>query len=156
MLPDGAEYTALREENWPKMAWNHPTCIATQVDAEQAASLVKVVVDSHVRFAIRTRGHFQIPGDSNIDTGVLISLKQINHVYFDAKASLVSMGPGARCNNVCGELDKCNWTMVGGRIMDVGVGAWCSNVGCRTCIATDFKALMYRSTRSGAAQNFST
>ncbi|TGJ86596.1 hypothetical protein E0Z10_g2195 [Xylaria hypoxylon] len=122
VLPSTADYHELREENWSHTAWRHPSCIAKPTVAAEVASLVSVLVDNHVPFAIRSGGHSPNPFDSNIDAGVLISLRNFNKVSYDAKTGLVSLGPGARWDAVYTELDKYNRSMVGGRVMDVGVG----------------------------------
>ncbi|KAI1735291.1 putative FAD-binding oxidoreductase [Xylaria scruposa] len=122
LLPSGAEYAKLREENWSQTAWRHPSCIATPSTAAEVASLVTALVDSHVPFAIRSGGHSPNPSDSSIDGGVLISLGSFDKVSYDAETELVSLGPGARWNAVYTELDKYNRTTVGGRVLDVGVG----------------------------------
>lgn len=121
-LPSDAEYARLREENWSQTAWRNPSCIASPTVAAEVAEVVSVLVDSQIPFAIRSGGHSPMPSDANIDTGVLISLGNLNKVSYDAGAGLASLGPGARWDAVYTELDKYNVTVVGGRVMDVGVG----------------------------------
>ncbi|CAJ2500295.1 Uu.00g031480.m01.CDS01 [Anthostomella pinea] len=122
VLPSNPEYTELREDNWSQTAWRRPSCIASLNATAEIASLVSVLADNQIAFAIRYRGHSPNPHDSNIDTGVLIALANFDEVSSDAGTGLVSMGPGARWEAVYGELDKYNRSMVGGRVMDVGVG----------------------------------
>ncbi|KAI0105085.1 putative FAD-binding oxidoreductase [Nemania sp. FL0031] len=121
-LPDTANYTELREENWSQTSWRYPSCIARPTTTAQVASLVTVIVKNNVPFAIRSGGHSPNPFDANIDAGVLISLCNFNKVSYNAKTELVSIGPGVRWDAVYTELDKYNRTMVGGRVLDVGVG----------------------------------
>ncbi|KAK4107070.1 FAD-binding domain-containing protein [Canariomyces notabilis] len=76
-----------------------------------------------VPFAIRSGGHSPNRGDASIDdAGVLLSLHRLNHITYDAGTKLASTGPGARWDEVYTELDKYNVTVVGGRVMSVGVG----------------------------------
>ncbi|KAI0003483.1 putative FAD-binding oxidoreductase [Xylariaceae sp. FL0662B] len=75
-----------------------------------------------IPFAIRSGGHSPNPFDSDIDTGVLISLDKFDEISYDAGTGLVSLGPGARWHAVYKELDKYNRTTVGGRVVDVGIG----------------------------------
>lgn len=63
-----------------------------------------------------------MPFDASIDFGVCISLENLYKVSYDADTELASLGSGARWGAVYTELDKYNVTVVGGRIMDVGVG----------------------------------
>lgn len=122
VLPSAADYDDLREDNWSQTAWRRPSCIATPTVVGEIAEFVGVLVANHVPFAIRSGGHSPNPSDSNIDSGVLISMSKFDKVSYDAKTRLVSIGPGARWDAVYTELDKYNRSMVGGRVMDVGVG----------------------------------
>ncbi|KAI3332048.1 FAD-binding domain-containing protein [Xylariaceae sp. AK1471] len=122
VLPSTPEYTELREENWSHTAWRYPSCIARPTVTTEIALLVKNLVDNRVPFAIRSGGHSPNPFDSNIDTGVLISLDNFDEVSYHAGTGLVTLGPGARWEAVYTELDKYNRTMVGGRVLNVGVG----------------------------------
>ncbi|KAI1762958.1 hypothetical protein GGR53DRAFT_499501 [Hypoxylon sp. FL1150] len=63
-----------------------------------------------------------MPFDASIDSGVLISLENLNQVSYDAGTELASLGSRARWGVVYTDLDKYNVTVVGGRVMDVGVG----------------------------------
>lgn len=98
-----------------------PTCVKRIVAAE-VAEIVVVLVDDDVLFAIRSGGHSPMPFDASIDFGVCISLENLYKVSYDADTELASLGSGARWGAVYTELDKYNVTVVGGRIMDVGVG----------------------------------
>ncbi|KAI1131073.1 putative FAD-binding oxidoreductase [Nemania abortiva] len=121
-LPSAADYNELREENWSQTSWQHPSCIARPNNTAQLAQLVSVLVNNNTPFAIRSGGHSPNPFDANIDAGVLISLCNFKGVTYDAKKGLVTIGPGARWDAVYTELGKYNVTMVGGRVLDVGVG----------------------------------
>ncbi|KAI0386963.1 putative FAD-binding oxidoreductase [Hypomontagnella monticulosa] len=121
-LPSDAEYAGLREENWSQTAWRHPSCIVSPTGATEVAKALNVLVNDQVQFAIRSGGHSPMPSDSNIDTGVLISLDKLDKVSYDAETGLASLSPGARWDAVYTELDKYNVTIVGGRVMNVGVG----------------------------------
>ncbi|KAI0393087.1 putative FAD-binding oxidoreductase [Xylariaceae sp. FL0594] len=112
----------LREDNWSQTAWRHPSCIVTPTTTQETAAVLRVLVDHHVPFAIRSGGHSPNPSDSNIDGGALLSLSSLNKVSYDVHTGLVSLGPGARWEAVYTELDRYNRSMVGGRVLDVGVG----------------------------------
>lgn len=122
VLPSDAGYTALREENWSQTAWRSPSCIVVPTVAAEVASAVSYLADNRIPFAVRSGGHDPNPFDSNIDAGVLISLGNFASVSYDAGTQLATVGPGARWGAVYTELDKYQRTMVGGRVMDVGVG----------------------------------
>lgn len=62
------------------------------------------------------------PFAANIDNGVLIDLSGFNQVDYDAESSTVVIGTGNRWLDVYSTLDAFNVTVVGGRVLDVGVG----------------------------------
>lgn len=80
------------------------------------------LVAGNISFAIRSGGHLPSPGAANIDDGVLIDLSNFNQVNYDVANSVVSIGAGQRWENVYTQLDAYNVTVVGGRVLDVGVG----------------------------------
>ncbi|CAJ2511674.1 Uu.00g072990.m01.CDS01 [Anthostomella pinea] len=121
-LPSDVSYTNLTQESWSRTAWKRPTCIALPATASDVQQVVSALVASNVPFAIRSGGHSPNPFDANIDTGVLIVTDRLSHVTYDAATGLASLGPGARWDAVYTALDLYNVTLVGGRVMDVGVG----------------------------------
>ncbi|KAI1878936.1 hypothetical protein JX265_003113 [Neoarthrinium moseri] len=82
----------------------------------------KTTLCGNYSFAIRSGGHLPAPGAANIDDGILIDLSRFDRVQYDAAKSLVSVGSGQRWGNVYSQLDQHNVTVVGGRVLDVGVG----------------------------------
>ncbi|KAI0114287.1 FAD-binding domain-containing protein [Hypoxylon sp. NC0597] len=122
VLPSDSEYLALREENWSQTAWKHPACIAVPDSTSDVQQLMKVLVANGAPFAIRSGGHSTNPFDANIDGGVLIALDKLNQVTYDAATGHALLGPGARWDAVYSALDPYNVTVVGGRVMNVGVG----------------------------------
>ncbi|KAI1074068.1 FAD-binding domain-containing protein [Whalleya microplaca] len=121
-LPFDAQYATLREESWSATAWKHPNCIALPASASDVQKLIGVLVANDISFAIRSGGHSTNPFDANIDIGVLIATDKLNKVTYDAAVGLASIGPGARWDAVYTALDPYNVTVVGGRVLDVGVG----------------------------------
>ncbi|KAI1292371.1 hypothetical protein F5Y03DRAFT_21948 [Xylaria venustula] len=123
VLPsDVASYTMLREENWSQTAWQDPACIAEPNTASEVGLLVAALACNNVPFAIRSGGQSPNLLDATIKEGVLISTANFNQVSYSIETGLVTLGPSARWDPVYTELDKHNKTMVGGRVMDVGVG----------------------------------
>ncbi|KAK7751571.1 hypothetical protein SLS62_006521 [Diatrype stigma] len=121
-LPSDAAYPTLREKSFSQTAWKHPACIARPASAADVQKLVGALVANDVPFAVRSGGHSFNPGDASIDGGVLIALDNLNEVTYDAATGLASLGPGARWDAVYTVLDEYDVTVVGGRVMDVGVG----------------------------------
>lgn len=122
VLPSDAQYSALRTKSWSQAAWKNPTCIAIPTSSSDVQKVVRVLVANHVPFAIRSGGHSPNPLDANIDTGVLIATDKLDQVSYDAATGLASLGPGATWDAVYTALDKHDVTVVGGRVMKVGVG----------------------------------
>lgn len=75
-----------------------------------------------IKFAIRSGGHLPSPGAANIDGGVLIDLGGFNSVEYDAKGNTAIVGSGLRWQAVYEQLDQFDVTVVGGRVLEVGVG----------------------------------
>lgn len=164
VLPSDVGYTDLREENWSQTAWRHPSCIARPAVTADIASLVSFLVDNDVPFAVRSGGHSPNPFDSNIDAGLLISLDNFDSVSYDAGTGLASVGPGARWDAVYTELDKYNRTMVGGRVMDVGVGGLTLGSGlsyltdlyglaCDNIISYEVRIMSFGAARQGSEES---
>lgn len=123
VLPsDTPAYTTLSDENWSQTAWKQPSCIARPNTASEVRDIIRVLTDKAVPFAIRSGGHSPNPYDASIDSGVLIATDNLNQVTYDAASGLASIGPGARWDAVYTYLDNYNLTVVGGRVMNVGVG----------------------------------
>ncbi|RYP06146.1 hypothetical protein DL764_003322 [Monosporascus ibericus] len=119
---DEAEYAELRIENWSQTAWRNPSCIFQPTRLEQLQEVIPLLVESHVPFAIRSGGHSAAPDAANIDEGILIDLSGFNEVEYDASRNVAVVGSGLRWREVYSQLDQFNVTVVGGRVLDVGVG----------------------------------
>ena len=64
------------------------------------------------------------PLGANINDGVLIDMAMMNEVSYDAEGETVKVGAGQRWRDVYHALDAYNVTVVGGRVLDVGVGGF--------------------------------
>ena len=62
------------------------------------------------------------PLAANINDGVLIDMALMNGVSYDAARNEARVGAGQRWRDVYHALDIYNVTVVGGRVLDVGVG----------------------------------
>ena len=121
--PSDASYTALTEENWSQSCWLPAACVAQPTRAADVQHLVSALVAANVPFAIRSGGHSPSPGDASIGrTGVLIAMDKLGQVTYDPSTTQVTVGVGARWDAVYTLLDSHNVSMVGGRVMPVGVG----------------------------------
>ena len=118
-------------------AWQKPTCIVQPNDTPTLAEVVKILTIDHVQFAIRSGGHMPSPLAANINNGILIDLSRFNHVHYDATKSLVTVGSGSRWEDLYSAIDPYNVTVVGGRVLDVGVGGL--TLGCKFSLLFSYR-----------------
>ena len=122
VLPTDCRYLRLSDENWSQTTWGHPSCIAVPSCAEDISAVIDAAVVANVPFAIRSGGHSPNPLDANINTGILIAMDNFSQTTYDQTTGLATVGMGSRWDAVYTALDQHNLTVVGGRVMDVGVG----------------------------------
>lgn len=83
-----------------------------------------IIVKSNTKFAIRSGGHMPAVGSNSVDDGVLIDLSLLDAFEYSADDGEVTLGPGLRWEDVYGQLDPLGVTVVGGRVINVGVGGF--------------------------------
>lgn len=83
---------------------------------------MRILTSHHVPFAIRSGGHMPSPLAANINNGVLIDMSMFDGVTYDAANNVATVGAGQKWSNLYNQLDPHNVTVVGGRVLDVGVG----------------------------------
>ncbi len=146
VLPSQDRYSALSTENWcvfpwgayvlmlklhrSGTAWAKPSCIVQPAAASDIQQVVRLLTDRHVPFAVRSGGHLPSPLGANINDGVLIDMSMIKGVTYDAANNVVKVGAGQRWKTVYDALDAHNVTVVGGRVVDVGVAGL--TLGCKS------------------------
>ncbi|KAI0472788.1 FAD binding domain-containing protein [Xylariaceae sp. FL0804] len=101
-----------------------PSCIILPTTTEEVAAVVSVLNDNNETFAIKSGGHNPNNYFASVDGGPLISTASLNEVILDADTETVRVGPGNRWDDVSAALDGTNYTVVGGRIGNVGVGGY--------------------------------
>ena len=93
-----------------------------QKTAEVALGL-KIITVTKTKFAIRSVGHNHNPNFSSIGSeGILIDLGSLNSIQLSPGKDIVSLGPGAKWDEIYQELEKHELTTVGGRTSGVGAG----------------------------------
>ncbi|KAL7624894.1 hypothetical protein AAE478_004108 [Parahypoxylon ruwenzoriense] len=120
--PTESSYETLSTENWSQTVWAKPSCIVQPSSNEELSYVLTTLADRKVKFAVRSGGHSVVPGAANINGGALIDLQKFNAVEYDADKSVAVVGSGLRWKEVYAQLDPYNVTVVGGRVVDVGVG----------------------------------
>ncbi|KAI0160007.1 putative FAD-binding oxidoreductase [Hypoxylon sp. FL1284] len=120
--PTSDSYEALSTENWSQTVWAKPACIVQPISTDELSYVVSTVVNWNVSFAVRSGGHSVVPGAGNINGGVLIDMAKFDSVDYDADKNVAVVGSGLRWKEVYTSLDPYNVTVVGGRVLEVGVG----------------------------------
>lgn len=123
--PLSIEYIARNSEYWStSCSALKPTCILGPETTEQVANIVKLLHTNDEKFAIKSGGHNPNNWFASVDGGPLIDMKKMNQVTFDQASETVRVGPGNRWDDVSGALDGSGYTVIGGRIGNVGVGGY--------------------------------
>ncbi|KAI0451744.1 putative FAD-binding oxidoreductase [Xylaria acuta] len=122
VLPSEDQYQSTSERNWVQTAWASPTCVIQPTTSEQVSQAVSYLARIGVHFAIRSGGHSPAPLGANINDGVLFDMSSFNSIEYHAQRDVAVVGTGMRWGDVYRYLDQYNVTVVGGRILEVGVG----------------------------------
>ncbi|KAI1746614.1 putative FAD-binding oxidoreductase [Xylaria castorea] len=122
VLPSEDQYQSTSERNWVQTAWASPSCVIQPTTTKQVSQAVSYLARVGVHFAIRSGGHSPAPLGANINDGVLFDMSGFNNVEYRAQQGIAVVGTGMRWGDVYHYLDQYNMTVVGGRILQVGVG----------------------------------
>lgn len=129
-------------------------------------------------FTVKSGGHVPFPS-SNIDSGIVIDLVNLDTLQLSEDKSVVSVGPGNRWKNVAAYLEPEGLAVVGGRVGEVGVSgltlgggiSWfsgkygwaCDNVRTYEVVLADGSVVeasveenadLYKALRGGGGPNF--
>ncbi|KAI0886385.1 putative FAD-binding oxidoreductase [Annulohypoxylon maeteangense] len=115
-------YETLRTKNWVETAWGEPACIFKPRLVSELQIALPLIVDSNVSFAIRSGGHSPHHGFANSDGGVLIDMGNFDRLDLNQEDQVASIGPGLTWGDVYTYLESYQYVVVGGRVLDVGVG----------------------------------
>ncbi|KAI1208962.1 FAD-binding domain-containing protein [Annulohypoxylon truncatum] len=120
---DGATYEDFEEENYSAACRLPAACIVNPKSAQEVSTVIKILSQTGTKFAVRSGGHNYIPGFASInETGVLVSLSNLNTTVLSTDKKTAKIGPGNRWEEVYGALVPQGVTVVGGRVGPVGVG----------------------------------
>ncbi|KAI4188159.1 MAG: hypothetical protein LQ346_005372 [Caloplaca aetnensis] len=98
-----------------------PACRITPKTANDISKAVTLLARSKCSFAVRGGGHMFWAGAANIQDGVTIDLSEMSRIHVSKDRKIVSVGAGARWQDVYAMLDPMNLSVVGGRAGTVGV-----------------------------------
>lgn len=120
----GGPYAASQADFWSTAAAMSPACIVRPASTAEMVAVVAALLDSDERFAVKSGGHNPNTGFASVDGGPQISTAKLDQVVLDPVARTVRIGPGNRWDDVSKALDRTGFTVVGGRIGNVGVGGY--------------------------------
>lgn len=101
-----------------------PSCILYPSTAREVASILNILSNNNDHFAIKSGGHNPNDYFASIARGPLISTKKLDRIVLNPKTGRVRVGPGNRWDDVATALNGTGWTVVGGRIGNIGVGGY--------------------------------
>ncbi|KAI1639547.1 hypothetical protein F4809DRAFT_638572 [Biscogniauxia mediterranea] len=120
---DGAYYEDFEDINYSAACRLPAACIVNPKDAQEVSQVMVILSEMGTNFSVRSGGHNYIPGFASIDeSGVLISLSQLNSTELSQDKSSIKVGPGNRWEAVYDMLVPEGLMVVGGRVGAVGVG----------------------------------
>ena len=97
-------------------------CVVQPSTTGDVQRIVSYLSSRRVRFAIRSGGHLPSPLGANTNDGVLVDTSSLNIKEYDRTTQTVKIGTGLKWRQVYDYLDQYKVTVVGGRVLDVGVG----------------------------------
>lgn len=118
-------YTAEQNAYWSTLCGSlKPACILHPNSAQQVSTIVGILNNSTDSFAIKSGGHNPNLHFASVAGGPLISTRRLNQISLEANSGTVRVGPGNRWQDVAEKLDGTGWSVVGGRVGEVGVGGY--------------------------------
>lgn len=124
-MPLSLAYTKVSNDYWSTTcAALDPSCVIFPSTVQEVAAVVNVLKNNDEHFAIKSGGHNPNDYFSSIADGPLISTSKLNHLLLDQDTGIVRFGPGFRWDEVADALDGSGWSLVGGRVGNVGVGGY--------------------------------
>ncbi|KAK6538848.1 hypothetical protein TWF694_010411 [Orbilia ellipsospora] len=111
---------------WSQQGIESPACVFTAKTAQDVSSAVQILHTNRCTYAIRSGGHNPIPGWSNTNTGVLLSMSDIDDVTLDTTSNpkTVKFGAGCKWKDIYTVLDNAGMATTGGRDNTVGTGGF--------------------------------
>ncbi|KAK7709103.1 hypothetical protein SLS57_008829 [Botryosphaeria dothidea] len=119
------DYTNENSEYWSTgCAALKPACIIKPSNVQEMSTVIKTLYNNNETFAVKSGGHNPNQNFSSIDGGPLVSTAKLNEVILDEASKTVRVSPGNRWEDVHKVLDGTGYTVIGGRIGNVGVGGY--------------------------------
>jgi FAD/FMN-containing dehydrogenase len=127
--PTDPGYLERESSYWASNARLHPSHIIQPRTTSDVSRVLQVLAGADGNFAVRSGGHSQWAGGSNIHDGVVIDLGLMTRITFSPETGLASIEPGPRWGEVYSALDNHGVCVAGGRVANVGVGGFLTGGG---------------------------
>lgn len=89
---------------------------------DEVQGAMSILAEEEASFGVRSGGHMPIPSAAMADNEVLIDMSRFTDIEYNKEHEKAVIGTGLRWQNVYDYLDQYGVTIVGGRVLDVGVG----------------------------------
>lgn len=121
--PGSAAYSANQASYWAQQQSSiSPECFVQVRNPLSIAVAITMARVTQCPFAVRSGGHSDVPGASNVEGGVTIDMSKLNEVTVARDQKSVYVGAGAKWGDVYMTLDALELSVIGGRAASVGVG----------------------------------
>ncbi|CAF1545667.1 unnamed protein product [Rotaria magnacalcarata] len=100
-----------------------PICSVEPATSADVATIMKIIRETQVPFAVKGGGHTLNPGFSST-TGIHIAMRRFDKVIYHANNQTVDVDSGLIWDDVYRALDPYNVSVVGGRVSGVGVAGF--------------------------------
>ncbi|KAK7992739.1 FAD-binding oxidoreductase [Apiospora saccharicola] len=115
-------YKDLVRVSWSETTWKEPACIFVPRTTSEVQGAMSILAEEEAGFGVRSGGRMPIAGAAMADNEVLIDMSRFTDIEYTSEHNKVVIGTGLRWQNVYDYLDQYGVTVVGGRVLDVGVG----------------------------------
>lgn len=122
--PESPSYSTTNSQFWDQTCILSPACIFYPASARDVAVALKYLTLVKGRFAVKSGGHFSIPGYNNIDNGVLISTERMKTMAWKAGDTVLEIAAGVLWGEAYAKAAEKHKVVVGGRIPDIGVSGF--------------------------------
>jgi len=109
-------------------AWNlanaqlDPACIVFARTTQDVSIAMATIYCTKAKYAVQAGGHSAMLGWNNVQGGVLIHLKNMNAISYNASTSSVTLQPGSTWGQILDVLEPQGVAVSGGRVSTVGTG----------------------------------
>jgi FAD/FMN-containing dehydrogenase len=101
-----------------------PVCVVQPESAEEVSRAVNIIREQECIFAVKSGGHSNHAGASNVHNGLVVDLSKLNKIEVSEDESTAFVGAGNRWQDVYLNLQERGLLVVGGRVASAGVGGF--------------------------------